>query len=109
MWAERGNSSARRGNEPRRGFFNTEPVTTMQIHQGQPADPKDAFKPGPLFGSKVSPVAKIIPHRGGRYGVFSAAGFMLGSFDDFQAASLAHRAWPKAVSVHPRGAAELRR
>ena len=81
----------------------------MEIQRGEPADTRDAFKPGPLFGSRLSPVAKVIPHRGGRYGVFSAAGFMLGSFDDFQAAALACRAWPQAVCVHPLGAAELRR
>ena len=81
----------------------------MEIQRGEPADPKDAFKPGPLFRSKVSPVARVIPHSGGRYGVFSAAGFLLGSFDDFHSASLACRAWPQAVVVHPLGAAELRR
>ena len=81
----------------------------MEIQRGEPADPKDAYKPGPLFGSKVSPVARVIPHRGGLYGVFSASGMMLGSFDDFQTAALACRAWPQAVCVHLLGAAELRR
>ena len=84
-------------------------VTTMEIQRGEPADPKDAFRPGPLFRSEVSPVAKVIPHRGGRYGVFSAAGFLLGSFDDFDSAALACRAWPQAVCVHSLGTAELRR
>ena len=81
----------------------------MQIQRGEPADTRDAFKPGPLFGSRLSPVARVILHRGGRYGVFSAAGMMLDSFDDFQAASLACRAWPQAVAVHSLGAAEFRR
>ena len=94
------------------GFFEqttTATVTTMNIQQGEPADTRDAFKPGPLFGSILSPVAKVIPHRGGRYGVFSAAGMMLDSFDDFHSAALACRAWPQAAAVHPLGAAELRR
>ena len=34
------------------------------------------------------------------YGVFSAAGYLLGSFTTFEAASLACRAWPQAVAVH---------
>ena len=33
------------------------------------------------------------------WGVFSAAGYLLGSFATFQAASLACRAWPQAVKV----------
>ena len=33
------------------------------------------------------------------WGVFSAAGYLLGSFATFDAAALACRAWPQAVKV----------
>jgi hypothetical protein len=43
------------------------------------------------------------------YGVFSHTGLLLGTFNDFQAAALACRAWAQAATVHYLGTVELRR
>jgi len=43
------------------------------------------------------------------WGVFSAAGYLLGSFATFQAAALACRAWPQAAKVLWIGGCSLER
>jgi hypothetical protein len=43
------------------------------------------------------------------WGVFSAAGYLLGSFTTFDAAALACRAWPQAVKVLWMGTVDISR
>ena len=89
----------------------------MNIERGEPADPVQAFKPGPLFGSRLGPVAKVVENfrpipndsGGSKYGVFSHNGLLLGTFDDYVSALLACGDWAQAKSVHYLGTVELRR
>ena len=85
-----------------------------RVQRGDPVDPKEAYRPGPHFGSLLGPVAHVIKHRPPQgtvetFGVFSATGALLGAFADFQSASLACRAWPQAVSIHPLGTVDQMR